>query len=194
MDIFDGFLFLIFPDRVFRSIVSKARPYDVFLSLLVSCTVFVSLLTWMVRMKMPQLVFPWQYIFLAAIFCYCSLVVFSAAISFMTDWIYVTFLSARKLKPEHDFLNNFLCRTLTLPFLAFLLYMHVLFYENIAGGPLLFLVCILLLRILDVQARLIKLVYHVRLIQGYTLVFINTVFFSLGMFLAAKISSFLLVH
>ena len=194
MQFFDGFLSFLFPDRVFVSTISRTRPGDAFFSLLVSSSVFMALLVYIIKQKMPNMFFAPNMVFLSMIFAYCSLIVFIAAVSFLTDWIYVTFLSTGHLKIKNNFLDNFLCRTFTMPFWVFIFCLHVIFYARIAAGPWLFFMSVVVLRLLDIEARLIRRVYDVKLILGYTLVFVSSAFFCLGILLAAKIGFPLHAH
>ncbi|MFH1460023.1 MAG: hypothetical protein ABIG64_06590 [Candidatus Omnitrophota bacterium] len=183
---FNNFLILFFPDLIFKKIIKEKSPFNSLISLLITALFFSSIGIFIYKkMIIPDLVI---FLPIACLIIFCVFFLFiliTALISFILDWIYLISFKFKGNNLPSDFFANFMAHAQVTPLWIFIIFLHVIFYAK--QIPLIFtlLFVLIILRLLDIEARLVKTVYKLRLIQGYLMVLIQSILFLMGMAICA---------
>ncbi len=178
---FNGILVLLFPDRIFKQAVKDEDGLKPLTSLLFASFLFSTIGMFVLKkftyfklsLSVPQIFLVIFIVFFVAVFV-------TAAISGLFNWVYSMTILLKKKKIKSDFLGNFCTHAYTVPLWMFLIFMHIVL-ERVGGNIWLIIVSVsVIIRLLDLEARLVKAVYKMRLIQGYLLVFLQTLLLFLG--------------
>ncbi|MBU4304112.1 MAG: hypothetical protein KJ893_00575 [Candidatus Omnitrophica bacterium] len=188
----DSFLILFFPDGVLKKTISAVSPGNVFVSVFIFTACATSVLIFAVKkyaMPMLEILPAAELLLIVAVYIMNTIV--AAALSGFLNWIYSSAVKIKGRLLVSNFLYNFLCRSYLVPIWAAGFFTY-LFFADAGDNPAVtgVLIC-LAIRLLDIEARLVKRVYELRLIQGYLIVFIELLLllsgFGIGMFLRLAI-------
>ncbi len=183
-EFFNGFLILFFPDRILKRTIREESAFMPLMSLLISSVFFASLGLYCVK-KFIIIIANFKIHLPAAlliILCfYFIAIIVTAALSVFFDWIYTNTVIVKNNRVSANFLGNFLCHTYVFPLWVVVFFAYIMFPKASDSLIVNSLSLALVIRLLDIEARLIKIVYGLRLIQGYILVFMELILVLLGM-------------
>jgi len=180
---FNGILILFFPDGIFKRAVNVEDAFKPLTSLLFSAFLFSSVGIYVLKhftyykfsISLPQ-------VFLISLSVFFIFIIVTSAVSGLLNWGYSTTLRHKGRKIEPDFLGSFCAHTYTIPLWLFLIFLHIVLYRIQDNVFVIVLSIAAIIRLLDIEARLVKVVYKMRLVQGYMLVFLQTMLLTLGGF------------
>ncbi|MCG2712119.1 MAG: hypothetical protein L6416_07345 [Candidatus Omnitrophica bacterium] len=186
---FNGILVLLFPDTIFKQAVKDEDAFKPLTSLLFSAVLFSSLGLFVLKnftyfklsLSVPQ-------VFLVILSVFFVLILVTSAVSGLLNWVYLLTLRFKSKKIIPDFLGSFCAHAYTVPVWLFLIFLHIVMQRSQDNIFFMVLSVIVILRLLDLEARLVKTVYKIRLMQSYMLVFLQTLLFSLGSFIGNVLS------
>ena len=182
---FNGFLAFLLPDEVFKYTIKAESAFEPLISLLLfasfSTVLGIKLLHKFALYKL-SLTFPVALLGILSIFFMFILV--TAAISGLSDWVYFSSVKIGRKKINSDFLSSFCCHAYIMPFWLFLLAVYLFLPALEQSSIFLIIAVFFIIRLLDMEARLIKAVYGLRLIQSYAIVFIQMILVVLGISMA----------
>lgn len=173
---FNGFLVLLSPDGIFKRTIKEESAIKPLLSLLISSAFFTILAVYMLKkatnLGVKFLLIQEVMLILSAFF---SCVLITAAVSGFFNWVYSLMVKKGSKVLEPDFLSSFCCRAYVIPWWVFLLFVHLFFSSSYKNIIVVVCVLIFVVRLLDIEARLLKTVYKLKLIQGYALILLQMV-------------------
>jgi len=178
---FNGFLVLLSPDSIFKRTIKEESAVKPLISLFISCMFFTIVALYLIKKAAKpavEIIMVQELMFILCAFFSCVLI--TAAISGFFNWVYSLMIKKGTEVLEPDFLSSFCCHAYVIPLWMFLLFVHIFFsiwYKNII---VIICVMIFIIRLLDIEARLLKTMYKLRLIQGYVIIFIQMLLLSLG--------------
>jgi len=168
----NGFLVFVWPDLVFKRAIQAESAFEPLVSLLLFASIFIGLglrLILQFSSYTLNLRFPTALLMIFSVFF--IFVLLTAAISVFLNWVYSACIKIGKKKIQSDFLSSFCCHAYIMPIWLFLISIY-LFLPSLEKTTLFAVSAVLLMiRLLDLEARLVKAVYGFRLIQSYLLVF-----------------------
>ncbi|MDD5747124.1 MAG: hypothetical protein PHO30_07680 [Candidatus Omnitrophica bacterium] len=181
-DFFNGFLAVLFPDSVFKKSVNAKTAFSAVGSLSLSSVFLVGVGLFGLKTFVHPNVEVTFLRAVAVIFgLWVMLIFLTAAMSWFLNSVYAGTIRIKGKPLDTDFFGNFLCRSYVIPWWVGLGFFYIAFldrHESTAG----ILVFVLGgIRLLDIEARLVKVVYKLRLIQGYAVVFVEVLFIAAGM-------------
>ncbi len=186
---FNGILVLLFPDRIFKRAVKDEDAFKPLISLLFSAVLFSSVGIYVLKnFTYFKLTISVSQVFLVILSVFFVFILVTSAVSGILNWVYPMTLRIRSKKITDDFLGNFCAHAYTIPLWMFLIFLHIVLYRVQDNIFFIALSIAAIIRLLDVEARLVKAVYKMRLMQGYVLVFLQTMLFSLGSFIGYVLS------
>ncbi len=182
---------MVFPDRIFKRAVKEKRGLQPFLSLFICVLTFAAGGIYLFKVfQFPPVEIRLVTALLIILSTYVISIILTAVLSSFFNRVYSITIKLKGQPIRSDFRGNFLCHLHTFPYWMFLLFLYLLLSDvDIHTGWIVLLVCFII-RILDIEARLMKVVYKLRLIQGYVIVFVELVSISMGMGLGSLIISF----
>jgi len=182
----NGFLVILFPDAVFKKSVSAKTALPALGSLLL----FSAFLVGAGLMSMKKFIHPLVDVSLplaaAEIFGLWALfVLLVAAVSWFLNGVYAGTIRIKGRPLDTDFVGNFLCRAYVVPWWVALGFFYFVFVDRheTTAGILVFVLSSV--RLLDIEARLVKVVYKLRLIQGYAVVCVEVLLIAAGMIIGS---------
>jgi hypothetical protein len=171
---FNSFLVFIFPDDVFKYTIKSASAFEPLISLLLFSSFLTGLGMKLIHKFAPQelnLAFPSA--LLAVLTIFFGFILATAAISGFSDWLYCAGVKIGKKQINSDFLSSFCCHAYIVPTWIFILALY-LCLPVLEKSPIFIIIAVFsMIRLLDLEARLIKAVYGLRLIQSYVLIFLE---------------------
>ncbi|MBI4846079.1 MAG: hypothetical protein HY810_06375 [Candidatus Omnitrophica bacterium] len=178
---FNIFFVLLFPDKVFKKIIKDIPVFDVLISLLL----FVLLISgWIFKgidiTDFLDITISPAKIILIILAVFFLLIMLIALISVFLDWLYSVGLRVKGQRLCSDFIGSFLCHAQVIPLWFFLgiyffIHPHMKIHSLSMIGGIIFIA-----RLLDIEARLLKAVYNLRMIQAYLVVFMTVLLILLG--------------
>lgn len=175
---FAGFLVLIFPDKIFKKILKEDISLRTFISIFISMSVLVTFGVYLFKIiRGPAIMVTWINFLTVFSSLYFIVIIASSAISLFFDWVYTLAIKVKNRPIESNFAGNFLCHLYILPFWFFLIFLFINLKIN-WWSILLF--AGLIIRFLDIETRLIKVVYRLGLIQGYLIMLLEVLFIWVG--------------
>ncbi len=186
---FNGILVLFFPDAIFKRAVDDEEVFSPLTSLLFSSMIF-SVLGIYIMKNFTYFKFTISVlqIFLVVLIVFFIFILVTSALSGFLNWVYSMTLRIKSKKITPDFLGSFCAHAYIVPLWMFLMFLYVVLYEIPVNVFFLVLFVAVIIRLLDLEARLVKTVYKMRLIQSYVLVFLQTLMLSLGGFIGYLLS------
>ncbi|MCP4650553.1 MAG: hypothetical protein GY853_10800 [PVC group bacterium] len=185
-----GLLILVFPDGIFKNVVKKEAALKVFFSTAISVVALTTLAVFLFKTyKRPEIIITSHTLFSIIISVYCSIIIIGAALSWFFNWIYSISVERRGWPVGSNFVGNFLCHIYMMPFWGMLIFLYTSIVPKTMNIGWIVVMVFYTIRILDIEARLIKVVYKLRLIQGYTIVFSQLVLIGIGMGLGSFLVS-----
>jgi len=182
---FNGFLVFFSPDSIFKYTKKAESAFEPLVSLLLFAgfsTILGLKLIWFFNLYELNLLFSTALLIVFIVFF--IFILLNAAISGLLDWIYSCGIKLGKKSIPSDFLGSFCCHAYIMPVWLFLVSMY-LFLPDLKQSSLFAIFAVLLMiRLLDIEARLVKAVYELRLIQSYVLVFFQLICIVFGASLA----------
>jgi hypothetical protein len=178
---FNGFLIFLYPDQVLKQTVEKESAFEPLISLLMFSAVITPVsINIADYYALYDLAFPMPILLLAIFAVFFTLILLTAAVSFLFDWLYSTGIRIGKKNIKPDFLGSFCTHAYLMPAWFFLLIIY-LFFPALKYNSLFQIAAVfMMIRLLDIESRLIKAVYNFRLIQSYVLVFLQMLLVVLG--------------
>ncbi len=181
---FNGILVLLFPDRIFKRAVKDEDAFKPLNSLLFSAVLFSSLGIYLLKnFTYFKLKISVLQVFLVILSVFFVFILVTSAVSGLLNWVYSMTLRIKSKKITSDFLGSFCTHAYTVPLWLFLIFLHIVLYTTWDNIFFIALSVAAMIRLLDLEARLVKAVYKMRLMQGYMLVFLQTLLFFLGSFI-----------
>lgn len=188
----NGFMVLVCPDRIFKDAVNKKATTEAMFSLFIITMILVPLFINIFKeVRIPSLNVTFSTIILMMFSMFFGLVLFTAGISWFFNWLYSLAIERRGGLVASDFKGNFLCHINVIPYWVMICVLHSIFYGKEVQIWWVLLSVLFTIRLLDIEARLIKVVYRMRLIQGYTVVLAQLLLIGLGMGMGSFIVTFL---
>ena len=186
---FNGILVLLFPDRIFKRAVKDEDAFKPLTSLLFSAVLFSSLGIYILKnFTYFKLSISVLQVFLVILSVFFVFILLTSAVSGLLNWVYLMTFRIKSKKITSDFLGNFCTHAYIVPIWMFLIFLHIAFYGMQRNIFFIVLFVAAIVRLLDLEARLVKAVYKMRLMQGYLLVFLQTLLFFLGGFIGYVLS------
>ncbi|MBU1086213.1 MAG: hypothetical protein KKD05_01700 [Candidatus Omnitrophica bacterium] len=181
----NGFLVFVWPDLVFKYAIQAETAFEPLVSLLLFASIFTALgLRLIQQFSSYTLNLRFATALLIIFSVFFIFVLITAAISVFLNWVYSACIKIGKKKIQADFLSSFCCHAYIMPIWLFLISIY-LFLPNLEKTTLFGISAVLLMiRLLDIEARLIKAIYGFRLIQSYLLVFVQLILVVFGASLA----------
>ncbi|RKY37621.1 MAG: hypothetical protein DRP78_00530 [Candidatus Omnitrophota bacterium] len=179
----DGFLVLLCPDCVFEKCNKQQRFFNALISVFFSNLFFSSLCIYsFFKNNLPFLKIKINMILLLILNLYFIIIICSAILSYFLDRFYPSALKIKGLSMDSNLSKHFLCRIYVLPLWFLLLYIYLIMVSNNNDINIIgyIFIIIMLLRILDVEARLIKVVYNIKLAQAYLIISVEAWLISIG--------------
>ncbi|MBU1043754.1 MAG: hypothetical protein KJ915_05080 [Candidatus Omnitrophica bacterium] len=182
---FNGFLVFISPDSVFKNTIKAESAFEPIISLLLFAGIFTAFGLQLIEQFASYKLNPqFPVALLVVFFVFFIFILLNAGISIFLDWVYTVCIKIRKEKLQSDFLSSFCCHAYIMPIWIFLISIY-LFLPNLEKTTIFVIIAVLLMiRLLDIEARMIKAIYGVRLIQSYLLVFVQLILVVFGASLA----------
>ncbi len=182
---FNGFLVFFYPDSIFKYTKKAESAFEPLISLLLFAGLSMALgLKLIHTFQLYQLNMSFFTALLIVFTIFFVFILLNAAVSGLLDWIYSFGVKMGKKNISSDFLGSFCCHAYILPVWIFLVSMY-LFLPDLKKSHLFEIGAVLLMiRLLDIEARLLKAVYGFRLIQSYVLVFLQLLCIVFGASLA----------
>jgi len=178
---FNGFLVLLFPDGIFKRIIREKDTFRPFISILISSVFLSTLSIFLFKVcRLPQVSIRPNEAVLIVAGVYFLVIVLTAALSIFFNWLYSIAIRLKTQRLSSDFAGNFLCHIHVVPLWLFLVFLTVLTTDKDINGFLLSIAVCFTIRLLDIEARLIKIVYKLRLIQAYVIVFFEFILIVCG--------------
>ena len=172
---FNGFLVFSNADSVFERTVENESAFEPLFSLLLFSSILMPISLFLINsFAVYQLHLPLNIIILWTMVLFFFLVLVTAAISGLLDWIYSWTIKIGKQNIQADFLSSFCCHSYVIPAAVFLMAIYLLLPELKQTVYFRVAAVLMLLKLADIEARLLKTVYKLRLIQSYVLLFIQT--------------------
>ena len=192
---FNGILVLLFPDRVFKKAVKDEDALKPLTSLLFFAFIFSTLGIYVLKkFTYFKLSISAVQVFLVIFSVFFIFVLVTAALGGFLNWVYCAAIRIKSKKIKSDFLGSFCTHAYTVPLWMFLFFLHIVL-ERAQGNVVLIIVsAAAIIRLLDIEARLVKAVYKLRLMQGYLLVCLQTLLLFLGIFLGHALSHFMIMN
>ncbi|MCK4994084.1 MAG: hypothetical protein KAS13_03450 [Candidatus Omnitrophica bacterium] len=192
---FNGILVLLFPDSIFKKAVKDEDALKPLTSLLFSAFIFSALGIYVLKkFTYFKLNISALQVFLGIFFVFFVFILVTAFLSGLLNWVYSAALRIKKKKIVPDFLGSFCTHAYIVPLWMFLIFLHIVLYRIQDNVFLLILSIAVIIRFLDIEARLVKAVYKMRLMQGYMLVFLQTLLLFMGSFIGYALSNFINVN
>ncbi|MFH2137564.1 MAG: hypothetical protein ABII88_03515 [Candidatus Omnitrophota bacterium] len=187
----NGIMVLVFPDGVFKNTVNNESVIDSFIALFVSNIIMVSGMFYLFKkFKLPELIIPLGTMGLIIVAMYFATILLTAALSWFFNWIYSLAIERRGGPVSSNFVGNFLCHLYIMPMWIFMVLLYSYFNDKIMSVGWVLFIVLFMIRLFDIEARLLKIIYKLRLIQGYTIVFLQLLLIGIGMGLGSLIESF----
>lgn len=182
---FNGFLAFIAPDEVFKYTIKTESAFEPLVSLLIFAGISTALgITLIHKFAFYALSLTFSSALLGVFIIFFIFILAAAAISGFSDWIYCSGIKIGKKKINSDFLSSFCCHAYIIPFWLFLLAVYLCLPDLEKSSVFVICAVFLIIRLLDMEARIIKAVYGLRLIQSYLLVFLQIIVFVFGISIA----------
>lgn len=189
---FNGILVLFFPDDILKRAVNDEDAFKPLTSLLFSAFLFSSVGIYVLKhftyykfsISLPQA-------FLVSLSVFFIFIIVTSAVSGFLNWGYSTTLRLKGRKIEPDFLGSFCAHAYIVPLWLFLTFLHIVLYGIQDNVFCIVLSLAAIIRLLDIEARLVKVVYKMHLVQGYMLVFLQTMLLFLGGFIGYGLRLFI---
>ena len=181
---FNGILVLLFPDGIFKRAVNDEDAFKPLTSLLFSALLFSSMGIYVLKyFTYYKFSISLAQVCLVILSVFFIFIIITSAMSGLLDWGYSTTLRHKGRKIAPDFLGSFCAHAYTVPLWMFLIFLHIVLYKLQDNVFIIILSAAVIIRLLDIEARLVKVVYKMRLVQGYMLVFLQTMLLFLGVFI-----------
>ncbi|MFH1092540.1 MAG: hypothetical protein V1739_00135 [Candidatus Omnitrophota bacterium] len=178
---FNGILVLLFPDRIFKGAVKGEDAFKPLTSLLFSAVLFSTLGIYVLKnftyFKLSLSITQSWLVILSVFFVF---ILATSAVSGLLNWMYSMTLRVKSKEIEPDFLGSFCVHAYTVPLWLFLIFLHIVLYGKHDNILFIVISAAVMIRLLDLEARLVKAVYKMRLMQSYALVFLQTLLICLG--------------
>lgn len=178
---FNGILVLLFPDRIFKGAVKNEDALKPLASLLFTAALFSSLGLYVLKnftyFKLSLSITQSLLVILSVFFVF---IIATSAVSGLLNWMYSITLRVKSKGIEPDFLGSFCVHAYTVPLWLFLIFLHIVLYTRHDNVLFIVISVAAIIRLLDLEARLVKAVYKLHLMQSYALVFLQTLLICLG--------------
>ncbi|MBU0634291.1 MAG: hypothetical protein KKB82_05965 [Candidatus Omnitrophica bacterium] len=178
----NGFLVLIFPDGIFKKTVKDKDITRPLVSLFIASVFLTAALLYIFKIvQAPGLALSPKVSFMAPVFVYFAVIVVTFAVSFFLDLLYTKSIRFRGRLFHSDLTGHFLCQVYVVPWVMFLFFLWSITAQLVLNPASSFIFVCFVIRIMDIEARLVKIVYRTRLIQAYIIIFIEFMLITLGM-------------
>jgi len=175
---FDGLLVLLSADKIFKKTVREKNVFGSFRALFFSVLILNAAGICLFKILRGQAIsFSLYQGLLLLISVYPLVIVSNGILSLFFDWLYSRTIKIKDRFLSSDFVDNYLVHLYILPFWFFAVF---LFLNIRLNSKWILIPIILLVRILDIEARAIKIVYNLRLAQAYTIIFAKMSLISIG--------------
>ncbi|MFH1063284.1 MAG: hypothetical protein V1747_10445 [Candidatus Omnitrophota bacterium] len=182
---FNGFLAFILPDEVFNYTKKAESAFEPLVSLLLFSSISTALGIKLIhKFAAYEFNLTFSLALLGVLTIFFLFILATAAISGLLDWVYFSGVKIGKKKIKSDFLSSFCCHAYIMPFWLFLLAIYLFLPALEKSSIFVISAVFFMIRLLDMEARLIKAVYGLRLIQSYVLVFLQIILVVLGISMA----------
>lgn len=192
---FNGFLVLLFPDGIFKQAVKDEDALKPLTSLLFFAFLFSTLGLYILKnFTYFKLSITFPQVLLISFTVFFIFILLNSALSGLLNWGYSITLRVKNKKIRPDFLGSFCAHAYVVPLWLSLIFIHII-VPRIQNNILFMLISlIVIIRLLDIEARLVKAVYKMRLMQGYLVVFFQTMLLFLGSVMGYAITYFISVN
>ena len=186
---FNGFLVLLFPDSIFKQAVKDEEAIKPLTSLLLFAFIFSTLGIYVLKeFTYFKFSISTAQVFLVILCVFFIFILLTAALSGLFNWAYSTTIRIKGKKIRADFLGSFCAHAYSVPLWIFLVFLHIVLEKSQENIVLIIVSVAVILRLLDIEARLLKAVYKMRLMQGYLVVCLQTMLLLLGSSLGYALS------
>ena len=188
----NGFMILICPDRIFKNAVKKEAAFEVIISLFVTTLVMTpGLMNLFKIVRIPTFTINGSTLLLIMLSTFCVFILISAVMSWFFNWLYSLAIERRAGLVTSNFTGSFICHMYVIPYWALLGTLHSILSGKSIEVWWVLVSVLFAIRLLDIEARLIKVVYRMRLIKGYAVVLAQLLLIGLGMGLGSFIVNIL---